>query len=243
MWQLSETSAVWQSGGLVLRLDLSAPEMGLDALAVKGQATSGARLLATRTLHADGKSEVVADAYIRGDDLVATYVQTAARPFRPQIYWRGLAGNDQALGGLELILSAQTSLLDADPSLSTASELPAGQVGVLVNANSARFAPLGPALPAAVTNGPGVFLFRPAGASWSYVEMVFPTDFAGAQLIEKARSPGVLQVVNSLFAERLEKGVIRRGRIRGLFLPRQDDERLAADAYSDFAASPPPLTT
>ena len=46
-----------------------------------------------------------------------------------------------------------------------------------------------------------------------------------------------------LFAERLEKGVILRSRIRGLFVPRDHDTELAQSEYRRFAASEPPLTT
>jgi hypothetical protein len=46
-----------------------------------------------------------------------------------------------------------------------------------------------------------------------------------------------------LFLDELEKGVILRGRVRGLLLERERDRSATAEAYTQFAGSPPPLTT
>jgi hypothetical protein len=39
----------------------------------------------------------------------------------------------------------------------------------------------------------------------------------------------------------LEKGVMLRARVRGVFLPRRQDESLAAECHAAFAAAEPPL--
>jgi hypothetical protein len=52
-----------------------------------------------------------------------------------------------------------------------------------------------------------------------------------------------LRLVHHLFPESLEKGVIRRGRVRGWFLPREGDADAAAERYRQWLAEPPPLTT
>jgi hypothetical protein len=98
--------------------------------------------------------------------------------------------------------------------------------------------------------GTGVFLFRPVGAGvggveFSYVEMIFPSDFCCASVrwgdTQGQTAKAVLH--SELFPESLEKGVIRRARLRGLFVPRADDLVTASQLFAEFAASPPPLTT
>ena len=46
-----------------------------------------------------------------------------------------------------------------------------------------------------------------------------------------------------LFGEFLEKGVIRRARLQSLFLPRENDVQLAAEACQSIERRPLPLTT
>jgi hypothetical protein len=45
-----------------------------------------------------------------------------------------------------------------------------------------------------------------------------------------------------MFPESLEKGVIRRGRVRGVFLPREQDEQLARAAWRALVDSPDVLS-
>jgi hypothetical protein len=79
------------------------------------------------------------------------------------------------------------------------------------------------------------------GAAYSYAEMVHPADFAGASL--ELRGEELLRFSHPLFAERLEKGVIRRVRLCGVFLPRDRDLEKASAIYRNFIAEPLPLTT
>jgi hypothetical protein len=86
-----------------------------------------------------------------------------------------------------------------------------------------------------------LLLFRPHGAAYSYAEMVQPSDFAGASL--ELRGEELLRYSHPLFAERLEKGVIRRVRLCGALLPRDGDLERALQVYQNFIAAPLPLTT
>jgi hypothetical protein len=56
-------------------------------------------------------------------------------------------------------------------------------------------------------------------------------------------SPGdaALRLRHRLLWQPLEKGVILRARVRGIFLPRQDDMRIAAACYRQFVVADPPL--
>ena len=46
-----------------------------------------------------------------------------------------------------------------------------------------------------------------------------------------------------LFAEFLEKGVIRRARLQSLFVPRENDVQLVAECCQSIEKRPLPLTT
>ena len=243
MWQLSGTTADWNSPPLAARVDLLAPGVGLQNLCIDSVPLPGASLLCLRTPEQDS-AETLVDVYVRQDDLVATYAQTAARPVRPQIYWRGLPAAAGRLGGCELIVSAQTSLLGVDPALSITSLLPTSNVRRLCDEQAAHFEPFNPSVGiVAVDSGPGAFLIRAPNAAWSYLELIYPSDFARATLAWDAASQRAVRLTSFLFPESLEKGVIRRARIRGLFLPRSGDEAAALAAYREFVDSPLPLTT
>ena len=66
--------------------------------------------------------------------------------------------------------------------------------------------------------------------------MVHPTDFVSARLQHTRH------VETTLFPEHLEKGVIRRGRICGWFMPAENDLDTAVELAREFVNEPPPLT-
>ncbi|HMP59336.1 MAG TPA: hypothetical protein PKD86_08275, partial [Gemmatales bacterium] len=82
---------------------------------------------------------------------------------------------------------------------------------------------------------PMLFL-QPHDVEGSYVEMVHPHDGIG---IETDGKGGFRY---RLFGHDLEKGVILRGRLRGLVLPRDGDEDAARAAYAEFIKEPPNLS-
>jgi hypothetical protein len=89
-----------------------------------------------------------------------------------------------------------------------------------------------------------VFVFRPPRDDFSYIQMVHPTDFHRTTVsIEQREKQNQVCVVHELFPDPLEKGVIRRGRVRGWFVDRADDLRAAAECYRQWIDEPPPLTT
>ena len=46
-----------------------------------------------------------------------------------------------------------------------------------------------------------------------------------------------------LFGHDLEKGVIVRGRLRGLWIPCGDFDEMSREAFREFLETPPPLGT
>jgi hypothetical protein len=72
--------------------------------------------------------------------------------------------------------------------------------------------------------------------------MVHPADFHRDE-VHALTPEGRVRIEHHLFAQALEKGVLLRARVRGVFLARDGDLQLAAEVYRAFAAAEPPLGT
>jgi hypothetical protein len=70
--------------------------------------------------------------------------------------------------------------------------------------------------------------------------MVHPSDFVTAQV--QWNESGSPMVSATLFPESLEKGVIRRARLSGWFLPAENDLQAAVELAKRFVNEPLPLT-
>lgn len=242
-WRLSAASAKLQSAVLCGEVDLRSPERGLFNLAWRNQALAEHEILGVRLAENEAAGESLSDSYERGGDLIATYEQTLARPMRVQVYWR--AADAGALGtSIDLQLSVQTNLLDSRPALFAATQLPSADVRRLVDAASGEWETLQPTgerpWALASQSEPLCWLFRWPQTGLSYIELAMPGETRRSELSLSA--DGRLTLLHEVFAEPLEKGVILRTRIRGAYLPCHGDEELAAHAWRDFIAAPPPLT-
>lgn len=230
-WNLQDTIARLETPQLTGEVDVLFPWHGfLWETSLSGKIA----LMKVFTRPGGGATpETLVESYQRGPDLVATYAQTPERNVRPQVYWRWTEP-----AALELILSMQTSLLDSQPATTLESALPDGEMMPLASGGRT----LDTLHDAWHTDGdaPRAVLFRPHGVEFSYLEMIHPTDFAGVRLSIHDRLPTVQWHV---FPERLEKGVIRRGRVRGVVLARGNDVNDACVAIEAFAKSELALST
>lgn len=243
MWKLDGTVAAIHLQTFSAALDVARPHLGLELKAhpQPGAAVTGHVLQVQFPV--PPAADELQEHWTRCDDLIAIYAQTKVRQFQPEVYWR-LVRTQDTPAGIELIVSVETSLLDATPATGVSSRMPAGQVLWL---NDLQQPELGMELRAGTeltdahrANGIGLFVFRPAGIGLSYVEMVHPSDFLSASI----RWEGETAVLQSqLFHESLEKGVIRRGRVRGVLVAREADRITACQLFREFADSRPPLTT
>jgi hypothetical protein len=231
-WTLDEALATLTSPQLPGEVDVLFPWHGFRWHC--GAAGAKIALLKVFTRASAGPTpETIVDCYQRGIDLVATYAQTPERNVRPQVYWRYLEPN-----GLELVLSSQTSLLDSQPLTSLESSLPEGEA---LGFFDGQWRAINTSDWQTDDRAPRSVLIRPqAMTSHSYLELVHPTDFAGVQT---ASTDGLVMLRWRLFPERLEKGVIRRGRVRGYVLPRNNDETVATKLAAEFAKSELVLST
>ena len=254
-WRIDGNIACLKSDKLRGEVDILNPASGLKILAAEGAIVNDTTLFCVGLPHS--AINPVVDFFARGNDLVAIYSETAEHPFRAQIYWRSVPSAitqgsgrfldraKQSFAALELILSIQTNLLDADPTLTVETNLSATQASQLVGSQTECLTDLHIADSPAVLNpasGVGCFHFRLADSPLAYTEMVHPADFHRSTLERSAADSNALRLSHQLFAQRLEKGVILRSRIRGFFTPSGADPGLIALAYQDFATSDPPLT-
>jgi hypothetical protein len=227
-WKIEGDIARLRIGPLTAQLDLKFPQRGLHHVALRdiSVADGPAKFLGVNTLPPE-TPEQIQDCYIRANDLVVALAETPERNIRPQLYWRAFAFPEEASQafGVDLIISTQTSKLYSDPTLFVESHMS------VVGEQSAM----------GLASDAGPLLFRLNPPAWSFAQAVHPSDFDEAQATVDAHGRGTVR--HRLFAPGLEKGVIRRARVRGLFLPRARDEELAAASYAAFVTQELPLTT
>ena len=264
-WQIVGRTATLRTECLTATVDPDDPAAGLRVDSLCGQMVAGAALFGVQLAPSVPATAAPVDCFARGNDFVATYAETADRPFRAQIYWR-LIDNEtdgghraEPIAALELIISVQTSRLDSDTSLAVCTTFAGVESWRMLDATDDRLTADNDPSPNDVSrhnisdgdpvvpefhgsDSPGCCLLRPVGSGPSYLEMVHPADFRQTTFEWTTDSPPVVRLAHRLFAERLEKGVILRSRIRGLFVPRSHDTETARTEYRRFAASEPPLT-
>lgn len=235
MWQLTDNLATFRSQTFAFAFDLNAPWHGLQDVSVNGASYSG-EVMRVGIRDLVDQERLLQEAYIRGHDLIATYAPSSGRSVQTQIYLRFVppGGKCNALG-IELILSAQTHLLDSRPATTIQSST-RGEVicfdGAWQKLSENRVFD---------SNWPvTLFILRPDHTNFSLVQMIDPSDFTAALYTLNDR---VSDVSFELFPDRLEKGVIRRARTCLTVVPRANDDSIAVAAYERFLGSPLPLTT
>ena len=184
----------------------------------------------------------LSETYIRGADLVATFARVPPHQIAPQIYWRVQEFPANSAVGVEMVLSMQTDLLDSDPQAPVTSTAVGTEFLYANSLSSPSFATLEEQEFDRDASPENLFLMRDVRRNLSYAEMVHPSDFVSAEIFyDEEDQPCAVQ--SKLFPERLEKGVIRRARICGWFLPAENDLETAVELARRFVDEPLPLTT
>jgi hypothetical protein len=230
-WQLDGHVAKLAVADLEISVDVAAPSNGLSLRRKAASLIEAQQILCVELGNRDPLDAASVDVFARGQDLVATYAERPPRHVRAQVYWRSIAADEFAPSlpqsvaiAFDLILSVNTSVLDEDPKSTVRSSV--ASAAEIVN----------------VEGAPGCFMIRRGGAGLTYVEMVHPADYQESEAFIDDSAPPRGQLAHRLFAERLEKGVILRARVRAGLVDRQSDEAAALAAYQRFAAAEPPLT-
>jgi hypothetical protein len=242
-WKFQHPVAKLRCGSLVGQVDTSTPQLGLQHISVRSQSIAGSLLSLTSGVAAAWPA-ALADAYVRGNDLVATYAPTVDWPYAPSVYWRvdSIGSDRNTLAALSLLVSIQTDLLDTHPLVRVTSQFAAEEVLLLGvgESGTSSAVPVRGRQTIRPATSPTAILWRLPGGKLSFVELAEPNDFR--QLIVE-HTGGVCRSEWELFAEFLEKGVIRRAQIHAAFLPRENDVALATKLCRDLASRPLPLTT
>jgi len=216
IWQLSANTAKFHTSQLSGQIDLQNPLRGLHKLTCGATAVEGSVFGVATSGTSVAEDSIMEEALVRGDDLVATYRAADERPFSLQVYWTVRQRKNGVV--IDVLLSLETPLLESFPSVLMKSELQS--VEVLQPQQGREF-----------------LVLRSVDKDWSYAEMAHPQDSGDLRIDEK----GVVQ--RTLGGTFLEKGVVRRLRFRGVFLPRANDLELASECLAELAAETPPLTT
>jgi hypothetical protein len=187
----------------------------------------------------------LAEAYVRGSDLVASFRPTSDWPYSPQIYWH--AGHldfvPGVVGSLTLLVSVQTHLLDTYPQITVGSMSQAENVirmgvhGGKCEESTEFSGEFTNQAPTAVC----CILRRFTGITLSYAEFIPGSDYRAVRAW--TGDGGDCGVQWQLFSEFLEKGVIRRARVHGAFLRRDGDVEAAAACCEAIECEALPLTT
>ena len=244
VWQLTGHAAAVRLKEFHAAVDLARPGDGLTEVLVAGRRLAGARLLGIAAPAIAGADNGrPSECFVRGPDLAVAYEESGQWPVCVDAVWRTTAPTpaDNFLAAVDLIVSVRTPLLDSHPELVVQSVVPSGEVLRLLPA--ADWAALAAPATVAPPSGAGCLLFRIPDSDLTYVEMVHPADFQHDELGWDASGGDMLCLAHRLFGANLEKGVILRARVRGVFLARQGDMAAAAQCYAAFAAADPPLGT
>jgi hypothetical protein len=257
-WTFHKTRAELCCGELTGQVDVSHPESGLNRLSIGTSQLSG-HILAARPSSSEAPDPKqadrhtrdtsglnVADSYVRGCDLVATYEPRDDWPYTTQIYWSAPVHEtmEQRLGSLSLFVSLHTHLLDTWPRLSIESLLEADEAFYLADNAGAPGAmkPIGRGQHELQPTGKACcVLQRLVGVPVTYAEIMPASDFR--KLTIRYISDGACQTSWELFADFLEKGVIRRARMQSVFVPRNNDQAIALALCKEIDQQQLPLTT
>jgi hypothetical protein len=249
-WQIDQGIAAMRLKQLSATLAVTRPDRGLHEVSVETRSFGEARFLGLALPSvAQGEATSSFDCYARGRDLIVAYPESPSWPVCADIIWRAIspAETRDVVAGVDVVISVRTALLDSWPELAVRSVLPSAEVLRLAEAETGQFEPCG-VTPGSgcvfdVSTGPCLFVFRFPDLAFSYAEMTHPADFRGAALASPAENPTSVETRHRLFAERLEKGVILRGRVRGVVVDRTRDLQTAAACYAALATADPPLGT
>jgi hypothetical protein len=241
-WQLEGPRGAFTSGRLSGSVNSVHPEQGLHDLHFDGRELPGGLMSIARNVANDWPSTLL-ETYIRDNDLVASYTAADDWPYSPQVYWTAgtLDSIEGVFGSLSLLVSVQTHLLDTRPVITATTLVDISDAPQLISVagNNPQITPLA-AAHAAVEGQTACLLYRLAEPTLSYIEIVPASDYQN--VVVSNATTGARGAVWTLFAEFMEKGVIRRARVMGAFVHRARDLEVAAECCRTIERSPLPLT-
>ncbi len=219
MWQLEGPTAVANDSGLSIQIKLA-----MGDRCVQLQDAQGKEWVRLWGLPALSESPLT-ETYVRDDDLVASYAPTQEFPFFTQLCWRLRPPNASSTSrfAMSLLISMRTDLLDTHPEIEVLTQSRPNQ-----------------SLAATWLAGAPIY--------WGAInEAVTLIDFAAAEdckeqnLVTTKSQTDVLQ--RKLFAQFLEKGVLRRARLFAAIAPASTTEQQVVKICQEFSQTELPLAT
>lgn len=218
MWQPEGDKYSWKTEHISLTLD---PERGLVDVRVQPHGLVLPQILGIQIVDAVGlgprplaEEGIRLEPVPRQDTIFVAYKPTPRRPVECHARWRI---------GPNSIFDLEVSTLTPGKwdglCVNTRSQLPPGRIQHISDL---------------------LMIHRPPHSPVSYVEMCHPHDGIGCFTDVHDDSAGSIGF--RLFGHDLEKGVILRGRLRGMIMPRERDEEEARRAYEHFVREPPNLS-
>jgi hypothetical protein len=254
--QLSGSIGGLRSGAVSAFVDAARPDLGLSRVFVGKALLPGPLFCVEREPDVESAPSQttnlaaawplsVNEVYVRDSDLVASYNAVEDWPYSPQIYWSSgaLDAVDGVIGSFSLLVSVQTHLLDTRPRIAAESRFRCDEIWQLKDGGDGDGSAEQLAPGAAIhCRGRYCCIVR----RWndepvSYAEIMMANDFRDVAFIRDAPSDEC-RLKWTLFSEFMEKGVIRRARLVGVFLPRENDVELAANCCEALERAPLPLT-
>lgn len=232
-WSLSKASASSDLGPATIEVHPQEPQQ-YSRCQLGGISGLSWRFAAIQPLprHACVPTEI----YTRQLDLIAKYQQSADDSFAFQLDWQLQAASGPFAGGVELWVSVQTNLLDVEPELQISClALDKCDWQMLSHADLTGQRTLEDA-----SHGPAAIVTTASShAGATGVWLIEESDQRHARIVSQ---PSDVEMRVRLLGHFMEKGVIRRARMRFLLADGQVTRDQIAAAYSQFANSPLPLT-
>ena len=249
MWTVADQQAQLQTSQFSAVLDIALPTQGLQELSFAGERLPSGALLGMSWATGLNPLSEIRDHYTSENSLVVRYADPGKDSHQMQLRWQFVhPQQDLPRGAVELVISLEASLLMQLPKWRTISRVSmrpvygfGGEVSQTWQALSTSSTPEGEKSSPEEADC-RMILCRFPGQDLSYVEMIHPRDPALSIFTDP--KPGSEETIcwgMQMAGDYLEKGVILRRRVRGVFLPAEQDEILAQEAYQQFLDLAPPL--
>jgi hypothetical protein len=236
MWNVQDKVALWESKLLHAQFDLCRPDLGLHRLLLNATGLEDLSVLQTRLEACDTSTAQLSDVVCRLNELTVSYAETEGQPIQRQLQWKIFETVEPLSVIVDLLVFVQTSQLDSDPRLVISSSASSTSWLQLVQVDrQSQFQKMEAV--GATTGCPiGAYVTALPENGLHYTQLLLPSDEMNAQSGVLAADGGqVLRTV--LFSERLEKGVIRCARIRGVFREGEPNASIAMEVAEEFRRS------
>jgi hypothetical protein len=246
MWTIQGQQVRLKTNDVSGTLDLGVPGGGLQQLSCSEKTLPLVGLLGVSLPQQLIDASQANLHYTRDNCLVASYGDLTTTNCHAQLQWRCLDSQPSSwLAGLELVISFEAPILTRLPEWQTVSEISNQVILAPADSEAETWVPITDDAQTASSlekHHYKMLLCRFPEQELSYVEMVhcqqtWLSVFSGTKDSDSETTAWGLQTP----ADQLEKGVILRRVLRGLFLPLDKDESLAREAYQQFATIAPPL--